>query len=182
MPSTYLPYAATVYQEGMHFPCVRIQEGFEDKKDIIRMARHKIRVPHIWYGDYRAQVGACRTGERRLKELADRYGKETIKNFVESWMDYGRRRAVESRGRRIARAPRRLDRRRPGPVHRGLHRRAQGAPPRGRARGPVREARRRRRGRRLSFLRAQRPATGVAAVFSLDAGNVPPRVTETTRA
>ena len=95
-PSTYLPYAATVYQEGMHFPCVRIQEEFEDKKDIIRMARHKIRVPHIWYGDYRAQVGACRIGERRLKELADRYGKETIKNFVESWMDYGRRRAVEA--------------------------------------------------------------------------------------
>ena len=91
-PSTYLPYAATVYQEGMHFPCVRIQEHGEDKRDIIRMARHKIRVPHIWYGDYRAQVGACRIGERRLKELAARYGKETIKTFVESWMDYGRKR------------------------------------------------------------------------------------------
>lgn len=91
-PSTYLPYAATVYQEGMHFPCVRIQEAGKDKLDIIRMARHKIRVPHIWYGDYRAQVGACRIGERRLKELAARYGKETIKAFVESWMEYGKRR------------------------------------------------------------------------------------------
>ncbi len=98
-PSTYLPYAATVYQEGMHFPCVRIQENFQDKKDIIRMARHKIRVPHIWYGDYRAQVGACRIGERRLKELAARYGKETIKRFVEDWMAYGRRRAQQAIGK-----------------------------------------------------------------------------------
>ena len=93
-PTTYLPYAATVYQEGMHFPCVRIQEDFRDKQDIIRMARHKIRVSKIWYGDYRAQVGACRIGERRLHELATRYGADTIKAFIEAWMDYGKRRAI----------------------------------------------------------------------------------------
>jgi len=93
-PSTYLPYAATVYQEGMHFPCVRIQEDYQDKQDIIRMGLYKIRVSKIWYGDYRAQVGACRIGERRLKELVERYGIETIKSFIEAWMDYGKRRAI----------------------------------------------------------------------------------------
>ncbi len=93
-PTTYLPYAAELYQEGVHFPCVRIQENFEDKADIVRIGLHKIRVSKIWYGDYRAQVGACRTGERRLRELIERYGVETIKAFVEEWMDYGRRRAI----------------------------------------------------------------------------------------
>ena len=63
----------------MHFPCVRIQENYEDIADIIRMGMMKIRVNHIWYGDYQAQVGACRIGERRLKELVERYGKDTIK-------------------------------------------------------------------------------------------------------
>lgn len=94
IPSTYLPEAATIYEEGMHFPCVRIQENYRDKQDIIRMCRMKIRVAEIWYGDYLAQIGACRTAERRLKELVARYGKAMIKDFIEEWMEYGKRRAI----------------------------------------------------------------------------------------
>jgi N-methylhydantoinase B len=30
-PTTYLPYAKTIYEEGLHFPCVRIQENGVDK-------------------------------------------------------------------------------------------------------------------------------------------------------
>ena len=93
-PTTYLPYAQTIYEEGLHFPCVRIQENGEDKDDLIRMGRQKIRVSNIWYGDYRAQVGACRTGERRLRELTKQYGIGTVKAFIEAWMDYGERRAI----------------------------------------------------------------------------------------
>jgi N-methylhydantoinase B len=94
IPTTYLPYAKTIYEEGMHFPCVRSQENFKDKADIIRMGLQKIRVSNIWYGDYRAQVGACRTGERRLKDLVAQYGLATVKAFIEAWMDYGERRAI----------------------------------------------------------------------------------------
>ena len=93
-PSTYLPYAAEVYQEGVHFPCVRTHRNYTEIADVIRIGLHKIRVPRIWYGDFRAQLGACRKAEQRLKELAARYGKETIKAFVEAWMEYGERRAI----------------------------------------------------------------------------------------
>lgn len=95
-PTTYLPYAKSIYEEGLHFPCVRIQENGEDKADLIRIGMQKIRVSNIWYGDYRAQVGACRKGERRLRELVKHYGMETIKNFIEAWMKYGERRAIEA--------------------------------------------------------------------------------------
>jgi N-methylhydantoinase B/oxoprolinase/acetone carboxylase alpha subunit len=94
IPTTYLPYARTIYEEGVHFPCVRIQRKFEDLHDIVRIGLTKIRVNNVWYGDYRAQVGACRIGERRLKELVERYGKDTIKTFVEEWIEYGKRRAI----------------------------------------------------------------------------------------
>lgn len=94
IPTTYLPYARTVYEEGLHFPCVRVQRKHKDLDDIIRMCRMKIRVPDLWYGDHRAQVGACHIGERRIKELVDRYGVATIKAFVEEWMAYGERRAI----------------------------------------------------------------------------------------
>lgn len=97
-PTTYLPYAKTIYEEGLHFPCVRVHQNYQEKSDIIRIARQKIRVSNIFYGDYRAQVGACRTGEWRLQELAEKYGIETINAFIEAWMEYGERRAIAAIG------------------------------------------------------------------------------------
>ncbi len=94
IPSTYLPLAKTIFEEGIHLPCIRIQEDFKDKKDLIRMIQVKNRVADLWYGDYQAQVAACRVGERRLEELVARYGIETIKAFVEEWMAYGTRRMI----------------------------------------------------------------------------------------
>jgi Hydantoinase B/oxoprolinase len=37
VPSTYLPYARTIYEEGLHFPCVRIAENYQEKADILRI-------------------------------------------------------------------------------------------------------------------------------------------------
>ncbi|WP_283179290.1 hydantoinase B/oxoprolinase family protein [Gemmobacter sp. 24YEA27] len=95
LPTTYLPEAATIYEEGLNFPCIRIQEDFTDKKDWIRYAMYNIRVSNIWYGDYRAQVGACRVGERRLKDLVAKYGIETIRRFFDEWTAYGERRMIQ---------------------------------------------------------------------------------------
>ena len=94
LPTTYLPRAATVYEEGLNIPSLRIQENYKDRGDLIRMFKMNIRCPNVWYGDYKAQIGACRIGERRLKELVERYGKQTIKAFVEEWMAYGERRMI----------------------------------------------------------------------------------------
>jgi len=94
LPTTYLPYAATIYEEGLHFPCVRIQQDYTDKNDIIRIGLIKIRASSIWYGDYKAQIGACRVAEKRLKALVRRYSQKTLKAFIEEWMDYGVRRAT----------------------------------------------------------------------------------------
>jgi N-methylhydantoinase B len=92
IPSTYLPEAKNVFQEGIHLPCIRIQENGQDKPDLIRMVQTKNRVPDLWYGDYQAQVAACRVGERRLIDLVNRYGIDTVKLFVEEWLRYGERR------------------------------------------------------------------------------------------
>ncbi|MCW2951930.1 MAG: hydantoinase B/oxoprolinase family protein [Conexibacter sp.] len=91
-PTTYMPFAQDSYAEGsLIFPAVRIQRGYRDVDDIVRMCRRRIRVPEQWYGDYLAMIGAARTAEARLKELCDRYGPETLKTFVEEWFDYSER-------------------------------------------------------------------------------------------
>ena len=96
-PTTYMAYARDVYQEGaLIFPCVRIQREYRDVDDIVRMCRARIRVPEMWYGDYLAALGAARIGERRLQELAARYGLRTLEAFVEQWLDYSERRMTEA--------------------------------------------------------------------------------------
>ena len=97
IPSTYHAHAKDVYEEGsLIFPCVKIQRGYEDVDDIIRMCKRSIRAPEQWYGDYLAEVGSARIGERRLKELVERYGVETIREFIDEWFAYSERRMVEA--------------------------------------------------------------------------------------
>ncbi len=93
IPTTYHAAARDVYEEGaLIFPCVRVQRAFRTNEDIVRMCRKRIRVPDQWYGDFLAAIGAARTGERRLRELFEKYGKETVRRFVREWLDYSERR------------------------------------------------------------------------------------------
>lgn len=97
IPSTYHAYARDIYEEGaLIFPCVRVQRDYSDVDDIIRMCRRRIRVPEQWYGDYLATMGAARIGERRLIELVNRYGTETITQFVADWFSYSEKRTIEA--------------------------------------------------------------------------------------
>ena len=93
LPTTYMPMAKDVYEEGsINFPCVQIQRDYTDIADIIRMCQRRIRVPEQWYGDYLAILGAARIGERRLGELLARYGAGGVGWFLEEWFEYSERR------------------------------------------------------------------------------------------
>lgn len=95
-PTTYHAPAKDIYEEGaLCFPCVKVQNDYTDIDDIVRMAKMRIRVPDVWYGDYLAMIGAARIGERELSDLIDKYGKETIKEFCKEWHNYGERRMTE---------------------------------------------------------------------------------------
>lgn len=92
IPTTFSPTARDVYEEGaLIFPCVRIQSNYEDNDDIVRMCRARIRVPDQWYGDYLATVGAARIAERRVQELAEKHGVDTLLGFVDGWFEYSER-------------------------------------------------------------------------------------------
>ncbi len=99
IPSSYYAAAVDQYAEGaLIFPGVRVQRDYKNIEDIVRMCRARIRVPDQWYGDFLAGLGSARIVERRLKEFCQKYGKETVKRFIEDWMDYSERRMVQSIG------------------------------------------------------------------------------------
>lgn len=95
LPTTYYSLAKDVYEEGaLIFPCVKIQKNYEDVTDIINMAKMRIRVPKMWYGDYLSGVGTVRTGEKQLVKLCKEYGNELIKDFCDVYMDYADKRMI----------------------------------------------------------------------------------------
>lgn len=95
VPTTYMAEARDVYEEGaLIFPCVKVQEGYEIREDVLRMARVRIRVPDLWHGDFLALLGAARIGERRLLELLRDFGAQALGDYVDAWFDYSEVRMV----------------------------------------------------------------------------------------
>ena len=95
VPSTYIADAKDVYNEGaLIFPCVKVQEGYESREDVLRMARVRIRVPELWYGDFLALLGAARIGERRLLELIGEVDGGALERFERDWFAYSEQRMI----------------------------------------------------------------------------------------
>ena len=118
VPSTYHAFAKDIYEEGaLIFPCVRVQRDYEMVDDIIRMCRKRIRVPEQWYGDFLAALGAARIGERRLKQFCAKYGKDTIKAFIETWLNYSEERMAQAIRAAAEGAARQHGRPRPARAH-----------------------------------------------------------------
>ncbi|WP_131737055.1 hydantoinase B/oxoprolinase family protein [Actinomadura roseirufa] len=88
-PTTYMTDARDVYEEGtLLFDACRVQTGYQDNDDILRMLRLRVRVPDQWWGDYLALIGAVRLGERRILELGNELGWDVLQEFVGEWLAY----------------------------------------------------------------------------------------------
>ncbi len=97
VPTTYSAAARDVYEEGaLIFPCVQVQQDYRDRDDVLDMARVRIRVPDLWYGDFLALVGAARIGERRLLALLDEVGPGELERYEDEWFDYSEQRFVDA--------------------------------------------------------------------------------------
>jgi N-methylhydantoinase B len=78
VPGSCLGSARETYNEGLHLPPVRYATADGVLTDLERIIAANSRTPELVLGDLRGQLGACRLGERRLLELADKYGLDTI--------------------------------------------------------------------------------------------------------
>ena len=97
IPTTYSAAARDVYEEGaLIFPCVKVQEDYRDREDVLRIARVRIRVPELWHGDFLALLGAARIGERKLLELLQEMDGEELAAYPGEWFDYSERLMIDA--------------------------------------------------------------------------------------
>ena len=67
-----------LFQEGLVIPPVRLVRRGEPVDDVMSLLLANSRTPRLRRGDLRAQVAANAVAERRLRELADRRGLDTV--------------------------------------------------------------------------------------------------------
>jgi len=94
MPGGYNVEALDIWAEGVRFPAVKVFDRGRERADVIYMMAVNNRTPSF-IGDLRAQIGAAQLGARRLTEIVERFGVETLKGAVEHSIAYAARRFRE---------------------------------------------------------------------------------------
>jgi N-methylhydantoinase B len=77
-----------IFSEGLQMPFVKIFKRGQQDPEITAIIRNNCRLPAFAMGDFRAQIAAIRTGERRLTQLLQRYGAETFRESVRLIFDH----------------------------------------------------------------------------------------------
>jgi N-methylhydantoinase B len=80
--------AVELWQEGLLLPLVKLYRCGEPNRALLEVIEANVRVPKETLGDIRAQIAACRTGERRLLELCERYGAEMLQAYTQDLWNY----------------------------------------------------------------------------------------------
>ncbi len=77
-PGSIPPDATEVYQEGLRFPSLRLCRDNEIDPGLLDLLKANLRYPDLAIGDLNAELAATRIAERRLLEVAERYGAEAL--------------------------------------------------------------------------------------------------------
>jgi N-methylhydantoinase B len=73
-----------IYQEGYRLGPTHLYREGEPVTQTIDFLMRNSRLPRSVWGDMQAQITACRTGERRMVALCERFGAETVAEAAES--------------------------------------------------------------------------------------------------
>ena len=88
--STGFGAGATVadpWLEGLQLDQLKIYEEGKLSEPLYRVIKDNIRFPESSLGDMKSQMAACRLGGRRLDELFDKYGRDTLLAAIDRIFD-----------------------------------------------------------------------------------------------
>jgi len=80
--------AREIFQEGLRIPPVKIFCGGKVNREVLSLLLANVRTPFEREGDLAAQVASCRLGERRLREVAAKYGVREVALYANQLLDY----------------------------------------------------------------------------------------------
>lgn len=88
-----------IYEEGLQFRSLKLYRAGNPNQDIFQIIKDNVRFADSCLGDLRAQIAACRFGERALNALIERYGSDGFRETVEAIWRHSESMAREEVGR-----------------------------------------------------------------------------------
>lgn len=98
-PGSVSPAASDIWQEGLRLPAVKLFENGDPIAPLMAVLKANSRTPEYLEGDLWAGIAAARIGEKRLQEMARKYGVDTVLEAIRQYLDHGEqvtRRALEA--------------------------------------------------------------------------------------
>lgn len=84
-----------IYSEGLQMPIVKIYRKGTISEELVSIIKTNVRLSDRAMGDFRAQVAAVKTGEKRFLELLRKYGRDDVLSAIDAIMDQSERLARE---------------------------------------------------------------------------------------
>lgn len=89
VPGSLSGEATEIFQEGLRLPAVKVISKGELIKPVMDIIKVNSRMPDVLEGDVWAAIASVRVGDKRLREIAAKYGTATFERAMESFMDFG---------------------------------------------------------------------------------------------
>ncbi|HEX6919249.1 MAG TPA: hydantoinase B/oxoprolinase family protein [Actinomycetes bacterium] len=87
VPGSMPSHATSVYEEGLMVPPIRLWDQGVPNQAALRIMTRNSRMPDSLAADLDAECSACLMGSRRLTELFERYGRETVEACFDAIID-----------------------------------------------------------------------------------------------
>jgi len=88
-PGSFTTNSEEVFQEGLRFTGVKLVDAGNLNPAVADIISANVRFPAASNGDMWGQIASLRTGARRIAELCDKYGKDTVLQSMKRLMDQG---------------------------------------------------------------------------------------------
>lgn len=84
-----------IYSEGLQMPIVKIYRKGQINDELVSIIKTNVRLADRAMGDFRAQIAAVKTGEKRFLEMMRKYGRNDVLGAIDAIMDQSERLARE---------------------------------------------------------------------------------------
>jgi N-methylhydantoinase B len=91
VPGSISNEATEIFQEGLRLPAVKLIDRGTPIRSVIEIMKANSRLPDFLEGDLWAGIAATHVGERRIRELVDKYGLAAFVEALRRAMSYGER-------------------------------------------------------------------------------------------
>jgi N-methylhydantoinase B len=86
----------SIFEEGLRLRTVKLYDAGIPVEPIFQIIRYNVRLSHAALGDLRAQIAACRTGEKRFIHILTKYGREMTDSAIRHIFSHSERVVAEA--------------------------------------------------------------------------------------